>query len=721
MQMVKLNISGMHCSACSATIEHNLQKIPSIKNIKINSISGRAKIAYEETQISSAQIMEKITSYGFPASLDDSKALEIAYIQGLKRRLWAAIPLFLVIFSLHMLGVHSHWSAIVQLILASVVQFYCGLPFYQGAKSFFKTKSADMNVLIALGTSVAYLYSLYLFASGESGFYFEGSSAVICFVLVGEYLKSSAKKRASDELELLAKLLPAQARLIEKNVESQSYQDSKNTKWVAIDKIQKGDKCLVIGGEKIPLDGVILSGSAEVSSAHINGEELPKALSSGAEVVGGSLVLNGEIVIEASKDSNEFFVYEMLDLLELSQSQKPPIGALADKIASVFVPSVVLLSCASFAFWWIWSSQLAFALSIAACVLVISCPCALGLAVPLAIVCASMRAKKSEILIKTPDIYEKTKQIQTIVFDKTGTLTKGEILVQDFKNLSQESQDFILGLSYAMQTNNPHPISKAILEFAKDSTPLTLESKTYQIGKGMEARFEKQNYFLGALEWVESLSGANLQGIQRENCVALGNEQKVLALFYLQDSIKEHAKVTIDALKARGIQSVILSGDNQASVAKVAQTLGVEQFFAGVNPEQKADKIAQLAQNGAVCFVGDGINDALALKNASFGISFAQATELAQEVGDVLLLKEDLWGIVEVFDIANATLKNIRQNLFFAYVYNIILIPIAAGVLYPFFGIVLQPAFAGAAMALSSLSVVSNALRISRLRLSSCD
>lgn len=712
MKIIKLNISGMHCSACSSTIEKNLQKIPSIKNIKINSISGKAKIAYDEMQISETQIAEQITSYGFPASLDDSKEQEIAYIKGLKRRLWVAIPLFAVIFSLHMGGFHTAWSGVVQLILASIVQFYCGLPFYQGAKSFFKTKSADMNVLIALGTSVAYLYSLYLFVSGGSGFYFEGSSAVICFVLVGEYLKSSAKKKASDELEILSKLLPAQARLLN---------ESQQTQWIAIDKIQKGNQCLVIGGEKIPLDGVVVSGEAEVSSAHINGEELPKTLGAGAEVIGGSLVLNGEIVIEASKDSNEFFVYEMLDLLELSQAQKPPIGALADRIASIFVPSVVLLSIVCFVFWLALGQDLGFALSIAACVLVISCPCALGLAVPLAIVCASMRAKRAEILIKTPDIYEKAKQVKTIVFDKTGTLTKGEIVIRDCKILSQTlSYDFISSLVCAMQKNNPHPIARAILDFTKDSTPFDLESKTYEIGKGVQAVFEGMPYSLGSLEWVESLCKMTLRDFPRENCIVLGDSKEILALFYLQDSIKENAKATIEALSARGIESVILSGDNEESVAKIAKTLGIAKFFAGVNPEEKASVIAELAQKGAVCFVGDGINDALALKSASFGISFAQATELAQEVGDVLLLKENLWGIVEVFDIANATLKNIRENLFFAYVYNIVLIPIAAGVLYPYFGIVLQPAFAGAAMAFSSLSVVSNALRISRLRLENC-
>ena len=702
MKVVKLNISGMHCSACSATIDKNLQKIPSITNIKINAISGLAKIAYDETQITESQIAELITSYGFPASLDNSKALEIAYIKGLKRRLWVAIPLFLAIFALHMGGFHAVWSAVVQWILASVVQFYCGLPFYQGAKSFFKTKSADMNVLIALGTSVAYVYSVYLFFSGAEGFYFEGSSAVICFVLVGEYLKSSAKKQAGDAMETLASILPQKARIAE------------SQEWIEASAIKKGDVCLALSGEKIPLDGVVVGGEAEVSSAQINGEELPKLVSVGAEVVGGSLILNGELTIQATKDSSAFFVYEMLDLLELSQSQKPPIGRLADKIASIFVPSVVLLSLLAFIVWFFVERDLAFALSIAACVLVISCPCALGLAVPLAIVCASMRAKKAEILIKNPDVYEKAKKVQTIVFDKTGTLTKGEIAVKECE-IFTENKNMILSLAKALQTNNPHPIAKAVLNFTHNVESLSLDSRAYTIAKGVKGEFGGEMYYFGQLEWVESC--ANITIKDKENAIVLAKNGVLLALFYLQDSIKENAKATIDALRLRGITTIILSGDNATSVAKVAEELGVAQYFAGVTPTQKADKVAQLAQNGDVCFIGDGINDALALKEASFGISFIEATQLAQEVGDVLLLKNDLWGIVEVFDIANATLKNIKENLFFAYAYNIILIPIAAGVLYPYFGIVLQPAFAGAAMALSSLSVVTNALRISKLRL----
>ncbi|MCI5968826.1 heavy metal translocating P-type ATPase [Helicobacter sp.] len=715
MEIVKLNISGMHCSACSATIEKNLQKIPSITNIKINAISGHSKIAFDNTKISKEEIASLITSYGFPTSLDDSKAQEVAYIKGLKQRLFVAIPLFLGIFLLHMGGFHSAWSGALQLILASVVQFYCGYPFYKGAKSFLKTKSADMNVLIALGTSVAYVYSLYLFALGgsvdfEDGFYFEGSSAVICFVLVGEYLKANAKKRASDGVAMLASILPTQARLkLESNL----------TKWVAIDGIQKGDVCLVLSGEKIPLDGVVLSGKAEVSSAHINGEELPKLVESGAEVVGGSLVLNGELTIEATKDANAFFVYEMLDLLELSQSQKPAIGRIADKIASVFVPSVVAISLLAFVVWLALGKGLAFALSIAACVLVISCPCALGLATPLAIVCASMRAKGLEILIKSPEIYEKAGQIQTIIFDKTGTLTKGEIVVKECKVFTQKGEDFVKSIAKTLQHNNPHPIAKAILEFTKESKMLELESKEYTIAKGVKGEILGASYYFGQLEWVETC--AKVSTLKNENAIALARENELLALFYLQDSIKENAKATINALKKRAITPVILSGDNAQSVEKVAKELGIREYFASIAPVQKAQIVAEFAKKGGVCFVGDGINDALALREASFGISFIDATQLAQEVGDVLLLKNDLWGIVEVFDLANVTLRNIKENLFFAYVYNIVLIPIAAGVLYPLFGIVLQPAFAGAAMALSSLSVVSNALRISKIRLEKCE
>ena len=707
MEVAKLNSSGMHCSACSSTIEKNLEKIEGIKNIKINAVSGRAKISYEGSCISEHKIIELITSYGFPAFRDNAKELEIIYLEGLKKRLLVGIPLFVVTFALHMGGFHGIWSSIIHLVLATIVQVYCSNPFYRGAKSVVKTKSADMNVLIALGTSVAYLYSLYLFIIRDSnGYYFEGSSAVICFVLLGEFLKSKAKKKAGDELESLTKILPPKARILK----------GENQEWIGIDNIKKGDQCLVVGGEKIPLDGKIIKGNAEVSSAHINGEELPKILGVGSEVVGGSLVLNGEIVVESLKDSNEFFVYEMLDLLELSQTQKPPIGKMADKIASIFVPSIVVLSVVAFFFWWMMGEGFAFSLSIAAAILVVSCPCALGLAVPLAIVCASMRAKKSEILIKTPEVYERAREIKTIVFDKTGTLTKGEISIKNAEFISHDS-NLIVSLCYAMQENNPHPIAKAFVEYLKAKKErIVLEEKEYIIAKGVRAKYANDEYFLGSLEWIETIIDKKITQ-NRENVIAFSNKSEILALFYLQDSIKEGAREMVESLQNIGIESVILSGDNVESVKKVAQNIGITEYYAGVSPMQKAEIIKQLQAKGGVCFVGDGINDALALKEASFGISFANATDLAKEVGDILLLRDDLSLVYKVFEISFATLKNIKENLFFAYVYNVVLIPIAAGVLYPAFGIVLQPAFAGGAMAFSSVSVVANALRISRLKL----
>lgn len=706
MEVARLSIGGMHCSACSSTIEKNLLKLESIKNVKINVVSGKAKISHENS-INTQEIINLINSYGFSASVDNSKELEIKYINDLKKRFFVAVPCFLVIFILHMSGWHSSMSALLQLLFASFVQFYCAYPFYKASLSVFKTKSADMNVLIALGTSVAYFYSLYLFFYDfGDGYYFEGSSSIICFVLFGEYIKSKAKKNANDELGLLTQILPQKARILKDN----------NQTFIDISDIKKGDKCLVIGGEKIPLDGVILSGEAEVSSTHINGEEMPRNLKVGDLVVAGSVVYHGEIMVESTKDSSEFFVYEMLDLLELSHVKKPKIGILADKIASIFVPLVLLISMVAFMFWVSIGYSPIFALSIAACILVVSCPCALGLAVPLAIVCASIRAKRDDILIKTPEIYEKTKDIKYIAFDKTGTLTRGEIMVKDFFILeSSYDQLEILKIAKAMQENNPHPIAKAILNFTNNYESCTLDKKEYFVAKGIKASVRGEEYYFGALDWVCSQVNCEFSGA-RNNAVAFGNSSKIIAVFYLSDSIRDEAYDVVKWLKRENITPVILSGDNEESVRNVAKELKIDEFYFNLAPTKKVEKIIELNKSGGVCFVGDGINDALALKEASFGISFVGATELAKEVGDVLLLKNSLKGIVSVFKISKQTLKNIQQNLFFAYIYNIVLIPVAFGILYPF-GILLTPTLAGMAMAFSSISVVSNALRILRFNL----
>ena len=339
----------------------------------------------------------------------------------------------------------------------------------------------------------------------------------------------------------------------------------------------------MVSGEKIPLDGKIIQGEAEVSSAHINGEELPSVLREGSEVIGGSVVINGEIIVESSKDSSDFFVYEMLDLLELSQTQKPPIGILADKIASVFVPCIVLLALVAFLFWL--QESFAFALSIAASILVVSCPCALGLAVPLAIVCASMRAKRNEILIKSPDVYEKAKQIKFMVFDKTGTLTKGEIIVQKAAIFGDKKE--ILSLSKAMQEDNPHPIGKAILEYTKEfTTHVVLQKKEYLITKGVKAVFNQEEYYLGSLAWIQEILGKKDIVKQEEGVVALCNKKELLAVFYLKDSLRKDAKEVIDCIKNLGIVPVILSGDNLASVEKIAQELGIKEYFAQTTPLQ---------------------------------------------------------------------------------------------------------------------------------------
>ncbi len=710
MAIIKLNIAQMHCSACSSNIEENLLKLPFIKSAKVNAISGIGRINYDETKANAKQIMELITSYGFPASLDSKEQDELAYILSLKRRFFVALPIFFIIFMLHVGGFHGIFSDFLQVFLATITQIYCAYPFYKGSLSIFKTKKADMNLLITLGTTSAYFYSLfvffgfYVFDIVYSGFYFEGSVSVICFILLGEFLKTRGKKRVRDELNLLSKILPQNARVLE-NIES------KNPKLMPIESLNIGDICLVLCGEKVPADGIIMQGSAEVNTAILDGEEMPKVLKKDSTILAGSILLNGEILIRVNKQPESFFVNSLIDLMETTQEKSAKIGEFAEKVASIFVPCVVLIAAIALAFWAI-KMDFSFALSIGACVLIISCPCALGLATPLAITCATLRAKRANVLVKNANIYENINKINTIIFDKTGTLTKGKITIKRAEIFGD--LEFIKNLVLSMQLNNPHPVALALVEFAKGAKILNLESKTYEISKGVKAEFNGKSYFLGNDKFI--LENTNLSNFKSGIILASKINQKceILAIFYLSDSLRIDAKNSIEKFQKMGKEIVILSGDNKESVKKVAQSLGVESYFYQQSPEQKAEFVREHAKCG-VCFIGDGINDALALKEASVGISFAEATDLAQEVGDALLLKSDLNGVVDLFYLSKQTIKNIKQNLFFAYIYNIILIPLAAGVLYLPFNIVLTPAIAGAAMALSSFSVVLNALRILRI------
>lgn len=717
METVKLKIDGMHCSACAEGIISNLKKEQGILDVSVNAITGKGRVKFEESHLSSEKIASLVSSYGFPAKEENLSANEEDELRTLRQAFFISLPLFLAIFVLHMFMPHSALNHYTQAILATIVQFVGGAIFYRGALSSLKTHNADMNLLIVLGTSSAYIYSLIalfgFFSDSSMGLYFEGSSAVITFVLLGEWLKSRAKKRSSENVRLLATLLPEHARVLHDGTEY----------TLPTCQINAGEICVIKAGEKIPLDGEIILGEAEVDSSHISGEYLPQYKKSGESVIGGSVLVNGFLHVKVSKNAKESLLFEMVDMLEEAQNQKPPIGKLADKIASIFVPSVVAISILTLLIWLLLDGdhERAFLASVA--VLIISCPCALGLATPISLVSAISRAAKEGILIKNPDIIEKSSDVKYVVFDKTGTLTKGELVV-DKVIFEDTIPTGVLEMIKLSESKSSHPISKALLAWAssqsKESNDTTVELSSFEnvIGEGIIARFGNAELAVGNLKLMERLGilvkkPNNLNGLSVVYASFAGTH---IASFGLLDSLRDEALESVDYFKCAGITPVILSGDSNESVGALANRLGIETFYAEVLPKDKHITIQNLRKNGGVIFIGDGVNDTLALEESDIGIALSSGTAIAQESGDVLLLNNDLRGICKTYELCNFALKNIKQNLFFAYIYNMILIPVAAGVLFPFFGVLLKPSLAGAAMAFSSVSVVGNALKIGRMK-----
>ncbi len=720
MDIIKLRIEGMQCSACAEGIIASLGHEAGILDVNVNAITGKGRVKFDETLLSCEQIIHLVSSYGFPARIDSAQDDDARELRSLARRFFTALPLFIAIFTLHMFAPQSALNHYAQFALATIVQFGIGAGFYAGAMSVFKTKNADMNLLIVLGTSSAYLYSCValffpnLLGDREMGLYFEGSAAVITFVLLGEWLKAKAKKRSSEGVRLLAQLLPNQARVIRAGIEQE----------IELLNIKAGDICIIKAGEKIPIDGVILEGEAEVDSSHISGEYLPVHKRAGERLIGGSVLINGYIRLQATKAAKESLLFEMVDLLESAQNQKPPIGKLADKIASIFVPSVIFISILTGILWLLFGGGVEQAFLASVAVLIISCPCALGLATPISIVTAISRASKEGILIKNPDIIEKSRRINIALFDKTGTLTKGELTLKEARFFAPIPAGFYEML-LSTESGSAHPISYTLTKYAKENitnleqSPKLLQTPQVLVGLGIIGDFESGKFIVGNQTLLKQHGIALEKGERFPNLsnIYVAHNGNLIAQFGLIDSLREGAQELVDYCKTRGVEPMILSGDSHEAVSEVAKRLGIASFKAEILPKDKHLVVRELANKGNVLFVGDGVNDALALQSADMGIALGSGSALAQASGDILLMREDLSGVKQTIEICDFTLKNIKQNLFFAYLYNSILIPIAAGALYPWLGILLQPSLAGAAMALSSVSVVSNALRIGRMKL----
>ncbi len=583
-----------------------------------------------------------------------------------------------------------------------------GKEFYTSSIGGLKNRIADMNLLVVIGTTAAYLYSTAVlffpgfFPENMRHLYFDGAAAIITFILLGRYIENRSKNKASAFMKELLSLKPSKARILVDGKEVEVHPEN----------VVVGDILIVKPGEKIPVDGVVLEGEGEVDQSMITGEPLPVVKKAGDQVIGGTINKTGILKIKALKTGKDTVLSQIIELLNQAQSKKPPIGKLADKVVSIFVPAIMITAILVFDVWYL-AGNVQYGFLTAVSVLIIACPCALGLATPIAVVSAVGKGAKEGIIIKNPEIVENIKDIDIAVFDKTGTITQGKPSVVEKQIFDKESLIFAVPLL----KGSSHPLAKAVLESINIYVDLKVQEFSQIAGKGIEGTVEGKKVLIGSKTFLQE-KGITVPVEEKGTCVFICVNNEIIAVFHIEDKIKEEAKEVIKILKDRGIKTVLLTGDTYKAAEKIKKEIPFDMVKAQLLPEDKYMIVNELQKKGhKVLFVGDGINDAPSLGKADVGIAVWQAADIAKEAGDILLLKKNLFLVYKSIVLSEKTFKVIKENLFWAYIYNIIGIPVAAGILYPFFGILLKPVFAGVAMSISSIFVVSNALRLQFMKI----
>ncbi len=712
---IMLNIKGMTCASCVGRVERVLKKDPGVLSAAVKLATEKASIIFEDTKTDPSKLIDDVRRAGYEASslptTEEDRLTELKH-EGRSVIVAATLSLPLVLPMLfEPFGVHLMLPPILQLALATPVQLLIGARFYTSAWSALKARSGNMELLVAIGTSAAYGLSLYhLLAKSNLHLYFESSAVIITLVLLGKYLEKKAKAQTTSAIRALQDLRPETARVLREGQEVE----------LPLAAVVAGDLVIIRPGERLPVDGIIMEGSTQVDEALMTGENLPIFKKVGDTVVGGSINGDGAVTLRVTAIGNETVLARIIRLVEDAQAKKPPIQRLVDKVASWFVPVVVGISAATVLGVGLVTGDWEAGVLNAVSVLVIACPCALGLATPTSIMVGTGMAAKAGILIKDAEALEIAHGLTVVAFDKTGTLTLGRPTVTTLSSLSSSSEEDILSLAAGVQQGSEHPLAHAILRAAKErKLPIPLVSANRAIpGKGMEGEILGRKYFLGSLDAIEEL-GLLTQKIRERveelagneetvSCLADRSEAIVLGIVAFRDMVRPEAKRTINELHALGIKTVMISGDNLGSAQKVAHELGIGEVRAQVLPEQKALFVSELRTRGeVVAMVGDGVNDAPALAAADVGIAMSTGTDVAMHTAGITLMRGNPLLISDAIDISRRTYAKIRQNLFWAFFYNIIGIPLAA------LGY-LSPVIAGGAMALSSVSVVTNALLLKR-------
>ena len=712
---LELDISGMTCASCAGRVEKALARVPGVKSASVNLATERAHIELLG-QVDPGLLINAVTQAGYGASLHQSeKTTEDDQQKRLHRERWAltlaivlALPLVLPML-LAPFGVHWMLPAWAQFVLATPVQFVLGARFYVAAWKAVKAGAGNMDLLVALGTSAGYGLSLYEWAIAEPGsmphLYFEASAVVIALVLLGKYLESRAKRQTASAIRALEALRPERALRM---VDGQE-QD------VAISDLRLNDLVLVKPGERFPVDGEVVEGQSHADEALISGESLPVPKQPGDKVTGGAINGEGRLVIKTLALGTETVLARIIRLVEDAQSAKAPIQKLVDKVSQVFVPVVLLIALATLLGWWLYGAPIETALINAVAVLVIACPCALGLATPTAIMAGTGVAARHGILIKDAEALERAHEVSAVVFDKTGTLTSGTPQIAHFSALDGDEAR-LLQAAGALQRGSEHPLAKAVLDAcaARNLNVPDVSDSQSLTGRGIAGTLEGRRLALGNRRLLEETGlapgslGASASAWETEGrtlswLIEQSPQPQVLGLFAFGDTLKTGALSAIQQLNARHISSHLLTGDNRGSAKVVAEALGISDVHAEVLPADKAATVAELKKTGVVAMVGDGINDAPALAAADIGIAMGGGTDVAMHAAGITLMRGDPRLVPAALEISRKTYAKIRQNLFWAFIYNVIGIPLAA------FGF-LNPVLAGAAMAFSSVSVVSNAL-----------
>lgn len=739
-------IKGMTCASCSAAVERVTRKMDGVEVSNVNLATNKMSITYDEAKVTPEAIMDRVERAGFSASLEvietkeekkEEKLEEEEAQHKIRRRLIGAIVLAIPLLYISMghmvpwpmplpefLDMHASPLnfALAQLIL-TVGVLICGRKFYiVGFKTLFRGHP-NMDSLVAIGTGSAFLYSLVMTIripvdeGAVHQLYYESAAIVVTLVMLGKYLESRSKGKTSEAIRKLMELAPDVAVLLQDGEERE----------IPVEQVHAGDLILVRPGSKVPLDGVVRQGASSVDESMLTGESIPVEKEAGDEVIGGSMNYNGAMQVEVTRVGSDTMLAKIIKLMEDAQGRKAPISKLADTVAGYFVPAVLAIAVIAAIVWAVTGHPAAFVLRIFVSVLVIACPCALGLATPTAIMVGTGLGAKYGILIKSGEALEITHKVKAVILDKTGTVTEGKPKVTDLISEGLSEEELLL-LAASCEVPSEHPLGQAIVEGAKARGLKLREVAEFQslTGKGIQAVYDGKQVFIGNLRMVEEQhlelgsyqKQAEMLAEQGWTPMFVVVEHRILGIVSVADTVKETSKEAIDKIRSMGVKVYMLTGDNQRTAAYIGRQVGADEVIAEVLPQDKASVVFGLQKEGKrVMMVGDGINDAPALAQADVGVAIGSGSDIAMESSDVVLMKSDLMDVYRAIRLSKATIRNIKENLFWAFIFNSCGIPVAAGVLYPFGGPLLNPILAGLAMSFSSVFVVTNALRLRTLKL----